>query len=416
MPDKFFPIKTDTACQLKWNWSTLYLYDAKTASCHRAGVGDLTSEKFENFHNTEKKQQERRLMLQGQWPVESCRYCRKIEESGGFSDRMLHLNVPNMAPKELDSDPTAVNVTPTILEVFFDNTCNLSCVYCFPELSSKINQEYNNFGPLKLQGVELKSITKNENYSALLEKFWTWMDKNSLDLRRFNVLGGEPFYQNEFYKLIDYIDRKPHPDLELGIVTNLMIAPDKLEEIINKFKSLLSRKHLKRVDLSCSIDCWGKEQEYVRYGINLNTWEKNFESLLSYKWLTLNINQTISVLTIKTMPELLKKLEQWRKRRRIGHFFSAVTPHPLYLMPHIMGPGVFDTDFEHIVELMPNLTEQDLYAISCMQGIKQRIEFAEPNVIEKSNLKLFLDENDRRRGTNWKDTFPWLVKELDNVV
>lgn len=416
MSDKFFPIKSSTACQLKWNWSTLYLHDAKTASCHRTGIGTITPENFNDFHNTEKKQQERQMMLQGQWPQESCHYCREIEESGGFSDRMLHLNVPNMTPPELDTNPTAVKVSPTLLEVFFDNTCNLSCLYCLPELSSKINQEYAKFGTFVSHGIELKTLPKNDNYGLLLDEFWKWMYNNSLTLRRFHVLGGEPFYQSEFYKLIDYIEQTPHPDLELCVVTNLMVPFDKLKAMIDKFKSLLARKHLKRVDLTCSIDCWGAEQEYVRFGIDLDTWEKNFEFLLNHKWLTLNINQSISVLTIKTMPALLKKLVAWRQQHRVGHFFSVVSPQPSYLMPHIMGPEVFDQDFDMIVELMPNITNQDQHAVSYMQGIQKQIESAEPNLIEKTKLKIFLDEKDRRRGTDWQKTFPWLVKELDNVV
>ena len=32
---KYFPIKTSTACQLKWAWSTVILQTAVTQSCHR---------------------------------------------------------------------------------------------------------------------------------------------------------------------------------------------------------------------------------------------------------------------------------------------------------------------------------------------------------------------------------------------
>jgi len=416
MSGKYFPIKTATACQLKWNWSTLYLHGGTTASCHRTGWGKLTPENFESFHNTEKKQQERRMMLDGKWPTESCHYCREIEESGGFSDRMLHLQIPDMSPPELDQDPTLVSVTPTILEVFFNNTCNLSCLYCIPELSSKIHQEHVKFGNFESHGVRLLPAPRDDNYSILLGKFWKWMDANSLNLRRFNVLGGEPFYQEEFYRLIDYIEQKPHPDLELGIITNLMVSEDKLRKLIDRLKILLAKRHLRRVDLTCSIDCWGPEQEYVRHGLDLDTWERNFEFLLENKWLTIHINQTISVLTIKSMPALLEKLIIWRQQRPVGHFFSSISFEPRYLMPHIMGPGVFDKDFDSIIALMPDETDQDRAAISYMKGIRDRIEHAKPDQDEKRNLKIFLDEKDRRRGNNWREIFPWLTKEIDDVV
>ena len=140
MSNQYFPIKTDTACQLKWNWSTIRLYNGITSSCHRV-EGDLIGiENFDNFHNTPKKLSDRKLMLQGQWPKGGCEYCQQIEKSGGTSDRQFHLAIPNMTPPELESNPEAIEVTPRILEVYFDNVCNMSCLYCWAGFSSKIQQ------------------------------------------------------------------------------------------------------------------------------------------------------------------------------------------------------------------------------------------------------------------------------------
>lgn len=414
MPDKFFPIKTDTACQLKWSWSTLYLSNGQTASCHRTGWGEINKTNFDQFHNTEKKLKERQDMLAGKWPEQSCQYCKKIEQAGGTSDRKLHLLIPNQYPQELDIDPTAISVNPTVLEVFVNNVCNLSCLYCLPGLSSKINQENIKFGRFEKNGVILEA--ENNQSLELIEKFWEWMKNKSLGLKRFNILGGEPFYQTEFYQLLDYFETTAHPNLELGIVTNLAIASTKLEAICERFKKLLTNKKLKRIDITCSIDCWGAEQEYVRYGLDLLQWEKNFEYLLTKKWITLNINQTISVLTIKTMPELLSKLQEWRKIRTVGHFFSAVSPGPSYMIPTIMGKDVFKLDFEKILSKMPDNTQQYKIAKEYMQGIINEVNQSQTNIVEISKLKTYLDEKDRRRGTSWQTVFPWLAKELEYVV
>lgn len=413
MVDKFFPIKTQTACQLKWSWSTLYLSQGQTASCHRTGWGKLNKENFDQFHNTDKKLQERKDMLLGQWPEHSCHYCRKIEQAGGFSDRNLHLLIPNQYPDELDTDPGAIHIEPSILEVYFNNVCNLSCLYCKPGLSSKINQENIKFGRFDKHGVVLE---EDINQSAeLIEKFWNWMNRESANLKRLNVLGGEPFYQTEFYKLLDYFENTAHPNLELGIVTNLEIHTTKLKNVCEQFKKLLANKKLKRVDITCSIDCWGAEQEYVRYGLNLSQWEKNFEYLLSQKWITLNINQTISVLTIKTMPTLLLKLQDWRKKRPVGHFFSTVSPGPSYLIPTILGKDVFQSDFDQIISYMPENDNQLKTAKSYMQGIELELAQSKVNVSELFKLQIFLNEKDRRRGTNWKTTFPWLLEFCNQI-
>ena len=411
MASRLFPIRTTTSCQLKWNWSTLYLHQARTASCHRTAWSNFSSETFDSFHNTPIKIQDREAMLAGQWPEHSCAYCKNIEQVGGTSDRHIHMDHPNRVPVELDTNPVATHVTPTVLEVYFNNTCNLGCLYCIPELSSKINQENTKFGKFNSQGVVLEPVTLHNQHSEIIEKFWQWMQVNSQGLTRLHVLGGEPFYQKEFDRCLEYFDRVAHPALELNIVTNLMIDHSKLSSYIKKFKELLSKRHLKRIDITCSIDCAGPEQEFVRWGMDMDRWQHNFDLLQQHKWLTLNINQTISVLTIKTMPTLINWLAAWRQRRPIGHFFSVVSPQPSYMDPSILGPGVFDREFENVLSLMPDDVSKQY-----MAGIFKAVQNSSKNPGEMLKLKTFLNEKDRRRGTNWKQVFPWLAKELEHVV
>jgi hypothetical protein len=58
-----FPISTKTACQSKWTWSTIYLNQLSTASCHRVNPVPFALEDFDNFHNVPKKLADRQLML-----------------------------------------------------------------------------------------------------------------------------------------------------------------------------------------------------------------------------------------------------------------------------------------------------------------------------------------------------------------
>jgi len=413
---KYFPIKTETACQLKWNWSTLYLYSGTTASCHRTAYSAISAESFDNFHNTEKKQQHRLSMLKGQWPQDGCGYCKDLEDAGEFSDRLLHLTIPDQSPVELDTDPAALVVDPTILEVYFNNTCNLSCLYCSPTLSSKINSENKKFGKFESNGIKISAVDKNADHAIMIDKFWQWMQQHSTKLKRLNILGGEPLYQTEFYHCLDYLENSKHPDLVLNIVTNLMISNDKLTELIERFKLLLAKRKIKRLDITCSIDCWGKEQEFVRHGLDLALWERNFELLLKQKWITLNINQTITMLTIKTMPALLEKLSSWRTQHKIGHYFSVATPEPAYLVPAVLGSGVFDNDFEKIIQLMPSDTEQDLSARQYMTVIAEQVKQSQIDCVELKKCVTYLDEMDRRRNTNWRTLFPWLTEFEQYVV
>lgn len=417
MNNTYFPIETSTSCQLKWNWSTIRLYNGTTSSCHRVDSDLLTPETFENFHNTPKKLADRQLMLQGKWPKGGCEYCKNIEDAGGSSDRLFHLSIPNMTPPELAVDPTTTTVTPQIVEVYFDNTCNMKCLYCWDGFSSQIHAENLKFGRFEKQGVIIdNSVRLVDTKKQLTESFWQWMKKNHNNIKRFHVLGGEPFYQDQFDTCLNFLKEHPSPELEFNIVSNLKVATHKLETFLNTIHELVKQRKIKRFDLTASIDCFGPEQEYVRNGLNVEQWMKNFKLVADQSWIVLNINQTLSGLTIKTVPELLKFINKIRSQREIGHYFSTVVMTHECLHPGIFGPDFFSTDFDAILAEMPNDTWQQQEARKYMLGIKSQVESCDRNDTKIKQLIVLLDEIDRRRNSNWRQVFSWLEKEIQHVV
>ena len=406
MSEKFFPIRTETSCQLKWNWSTIFLNTGTTRSCCRTGESELTAENFQDFHNTPIKLADRTSMLNGEWPKNNCGYCKDIEAVGGASDRTRHLTIPSLVPIELETNPTAIHIDPTIVEVYFSNACNLGCVYCSAQLSSTIEAEDRKFG----------ALTTENHFKDLVPYFWDWFSTGFSKVKRLHILGGEPLYQKEFDKLLDMIDQYPNPDCELNIVTNLMVSTERLQAYVDRFKELLVARKIKRVDITCSIDCGGPEQEYVRYGFNWRQWGENFQLLMKQRWLYLTINQTISALTIKTMPEFLEKFAGWRKNRKIGHWFSGIYPGPSYMKAEIFGNLEFVEDAKKVLQLLSRATEEDQIAYDYMAGIFAQILAASPNYNEIAKLIVFLDEKDRRRGTSWPELFPWLERYRKYVV
>jgi organic radical activating enzyme len=417
MPPSYFPIKTDTACQLKWNWSTVSLYNSSSSSCHRASIDNINVENFDEFHNTPLKIKARNLMLDNQWPSGGCEYCQKIESAGGSSDRMFHLSIPDQYPPELDIDPNAVYVSPKILEVYFDNVCNMSCVYCWDGFSSKIQTENLKFGTFEKSGIVIENKANRSNdIDQLTLKLWSWLEKNHLTLNRFHVLGGEPFYQPQFLSCLDFFNKHPSPNLEFNVISNIMIKFERLTDYVDRVKTLVEEKKIKRFDLTVSIDCFGAEQEYVRHGIDLDIWRKNFEYLVSQDWICLNINQTITGLTIKTMPELIQYINRFKKHREIGHYFSVVVFSHECLHPGIFGPDFFSQDFDKILNQMRQESWQEKQAFAYMTGIKSLIESCKPQPEKIKQLVVLLDEIDRRRNLNWRNVFPWLEEEVKNVV
>lgn len=417
MSQRYFPIHTETACQLKWTWSTVRLFNGITNSCHRVESDTISADSFDQFHNTPKKISDRSLMLQGQWPTGGCEYCQLIEQAGGHSDRMLHLDIPDLSPPELDHDLQAVRVSPRILEVYFDNLCNMACLYCTNTASSRIDYENRQHGVFDRDGVVIKNdADRAPDFATLEQALWQWLPDHAHTLKRLHVLGGEPLYQPQFDRCLDFFEANPCPGLELNVVSNLMINPERFSGILTRIRSLLAQRKLARFDLTASIDSFGPEQEYVRYGLDLEVWRKNFEQAVDQRWIYLNINQVLSVLTLQQVPDLLQYINQHRQTRPIHHHFGTpVTPHD-FLHPAIFGSGYFDSVFDQILEAMPTDTDQQRTACDYMLGIQSQINAGNRNQLAIDRLAVYLDEIDRRRGLDWRRTFTWLAKEIKHVV
>lgn len=407
-----FPIRTKTACQSKWTWSTIYLNSLSTASCHRVmPVGfDLTD--FDNFHNIPKKLSDRRLMLEGQWPTGGCEYCRVIEDSGGWSDRRHNLDIRDLTPPELEDDSTAIDVTPRIVEIFAQNTCNLSCTYCDGSLSSKIEQENRKFGNFNRHGVKIPVIDVPQSTVEYFEAFIRWLDNNIHHLRRLHLLGGETFIQHDLMdRVLSIIEHKPNPKLQLCVFSNLNV-PDRYWDLyINRIHDLQKAGHIQVFDLTASIDCWDTEAEYARFGLDLAKFEQRFAWAADQdpSWLRLNANQTVTCLTMRTMPELIDKIRFYSKNRHIGHYFQFYTGPQMFQHPNIFAYDFWARDFERIYQAMPTDTNEQREAISRMQGMESYLKtFHTNNWPEIQKLHVLLDELDRRRGTDWRSVFPYL--------
>lgn len=427
-----FPIKVEPACLLKWNWSTIYFNSGSTASCHRTEKYAIDPGNFSNFHNVPEKIRDRQAMLDGQWPGHGCEYCRNVEQAGGISDRQYQLKLqgdPCQHPPELNTDPAATEITPTILEVYFTNTCNMACIYCGPQFSSKWENENRKFKSNFVNAntaFNVQSSFNNPHYNKMTSALWDYLVEKDryLTLRRFHILGGEPFLLDEMDDVINFWDKHKNIDLVISVITNLNIPHKRFKQYMEKFKQLIIDRKIWKIQITASLDAWGKEQEYTRYGLDLSLWEKNFDFLVDQPWVTLSINSAISALTIKQMPALIEKINQWNSLRGTEirtddnvfgepiHYSFNTTGS--YDNPYIFGKDIFDQDFNKILQLMSDKTETDRAVKLQIQSIADTLKKSLKDENKIKDLKNYLTLLDQRRNTNWKQTFPWLVDILPN--
>ena len=376
----------------------------------------LTINSFDSFHNTPRKVAHRKKMRQGEWPGEGCEYCKKIEDAGGTSDRMFQLeSMTHKVPEELDIDPNADVVNPTLLEVYFSNLCNMACLYCGSYFSSVWEAENKKHGNFSYKSIKLENYvdTSVDEYKQLVDKLFDWLDKNYKSLQVFQILGGEPFYQTEeVNRVIDFFDSHPSPSLSISFISNLKVAPSRFQTVLDKFIKLKEENKIGSINITGSLDSWGKEAEYVRYGLDLNEFTTNFEYMLD-KPIVVCINSAINSLGIKAMPEFVEKINYWNSFRssheQIYWAFMTVQP-PETLRPDIFAENFFEKDFEKIISLFPENNEYQKQSKEHMIGIAKQIASTPRDGEKIETLKIYLDEIDRRRNTNWREIFPWLIE------
>lgn len=405
-------IHKEMPCASKWRWSTIRLYQNQTNSCHRTTTDQIPDD-FDSFHNTPIKKRTRELMLKGQWPGYGCDYCKNIEKAGGVSDRNDFNNIvtEQEVPIEVFSDPTRTELTPTLIEIYFSNLCNMSCIYCDGNYSTTWNDEERRFNGYSTnpEFFERYTVFDQDRYRNLVEKMFSWLDRNYHHLTDLHILGGEPFIQDEAFRLIDFMETRSDSRLQnLLFSTNLKIENVRFRKALDQLMRLNDTGKIRNIVINPSIDCWGPEIEYIRTGLNMARWEENFSMLVSeYEPLTVNLHCTMTSLSIKSMDRLTNLVNNYnanRHKNKATVSFSIVDGRN-FLHPGIFPRGFFDSDFDRIMQ-----TFDDPVSKERLSGLQLFINDCQPRPDLVTKLKRFLTIIDERRGLDWRKTFEWLER------
>ena len=417
------PIQSDLQCRLKWAHSTVFLTKGTTASCHRVNH-DKIPDNFD-FHNTPEKLLARQKMLDNVWPEKGCEHCRVIEDAGGMSDRMLHLDGPFAphSPPELLDNPQAVHVSPSELEIYFSNNCNLSCIYCGEHFSSTWQSENTKFGHIDIvtEGVSY-DVYHDYTELSLTEKMFSWLEENLKSLRRLYILGGEPFKQPQSDRLIDLLSTQHNPDLNVTFFSNLSVDHNKTISRLNKIQKLIEDNNICSAKITGSIDCWGAEAEYVRFGLDIELFEQNMRYIFQNTDISSGINICWMPLTTFTMPDLIEKANEWNEwiitnrgkdDYQIVHNSLMQAAGRPYVHPSIFGPKILDWGYNDAIDKLQDFDEDIIISSKeYYRGIATSIEKSTPDKKLQKQFHIYLTELDKRRGTNYKELFPVIYDEI----
>ena len=435
---------SSSMCLAKWLQVSLHLTTGQTHSCYHPPVHSIDREELlkdvSALHNTKQKKRERALMLKGKRP-EGCSYCWKIEDSGKhYSDRHYRSLEPWAISRfdEVVQNGSEKSIIPSYVEVNFNQACQFKCSYCSPHLSTAWMDEIVKYGPYptkkahndisQLKKINLWPIPAKEN-NPYVEAFWKWWPELYPKLKVFRMTGGEPLIDHNTYRVLDYIQKQAHPGLELAITSNLCPPKKMMTRFQKSLKEILDHKKIFRFMIFPSIDTWGKQAEYIRYGLNTAEFEQNVQLLLKETpQLLISFIVTVNALSPFNLKQLLEKILEWQKEsyylyhcnyRRIFldlPFLRAPAWQSLTVLPQGMAEPYFRSCLDFMEKNKVNLSKEKYYGFSDFQinKMKRLIDLSKQEI--DSNLKKeaqvnfykFFKEHDRRRQTDLVKTFPEL--------
>jgi sulfatase maturation enzyme AslB (radical SAM superfamily) len=272
----------------------------------------------------------RRLMMNGQWPA-ACERCHQSEDAGSISVRELINRESNETQANLlqrtAPDGTLEHPAVRFADIRLGNICNLTCRMCGPVASNQWAPHYNQVQPeayrapqQELEILGQSNWVKHEPVTWLLEQCLPTVD-------RLHFAGGEPLIIPELVSALEQcIQSGRAGQIELTFNTNLTVLPKRVTDLWHHFRS---------VGLLCSVDGFGRVNDYIRrpsrwadIDRNLHLLDEHYDEWkISFAFLS----STVQILNVLDIRDLFSYL------RTTG--FSKIAPipqlAPLFYPPYL---------------------------------------------------------------------------------
>lgn len=348
-------------CSKRWNFPSINLSTRMVRTCCRAygpvvSKDDLKKMGTSVFLNHPYMQEGRRLMLEGMYQ-EDCKGCYFADDSGAngfrtpFNESVKDLStayktssqdfLENIVKK--DTEQYLKTSSAKELEVNLGNLCDLMCIYCDGNYSSRIEAEEKKHNLHTTDDRINSSIDEN---SDLVKNFWQWLEEEGIhDLHCIHLLGGEPLFNSYIYtffeKLNDiYVRQKITQRISINIFSNL-----NNETSIKKFlQAVFSLNKNIEIVIYFSNEAYGKRSEIIRYGLNWDRAVQNINSIIDCKKVRLAFAPTFNLLSLSSTLDYFKFIQTLRGKVEYDFCIGDnIVSSPEWQSPFILTP--FYTDY-----------------------------------------------------------------------
>lgn len=376
----------NTFCILPW----IHLFASTTGTLRPCCVSTefdyrykIHKDGIKEYWNSQHMKDLRLSLLNGEKP-NICETCWDKERRGDTHSKRLgelriwadRINIDELINSTLADGTVDDNIVSYDLRL--GNLCNLKCVMCNPNSSSKwledkdILGKYVNTGFSKHSLPNLKWPEQNQ--------LWDYLNENASSIRLLHFAGGEPLLHKKHYVLLNSLVEQGYSSkISLKYNTNITHLPDQLFNLWNKFK---------HVQVWCSIDAYGDLNEYIRYP---SKWQ-DIENALKLLDETddnvqIRVNTAISALNIEFIPELYNYINSG-KFKKVGlapwqdtvHIAPDVVYHPPHLnvrvLPTSAKEKITNIINEHLLTVTNAQYKQQMqYVLSYMNAEDWHVQY-----------------------------------------
>lgn len=351
--------------------------------------------------------------------VTNCSQCYN-DESGGVNSHRIQSNefyyktYQEDVDRALDSvsEDGTMNIDPFTLDIRAGNTCNLKCVMCRPNESSKWLPDAKRIlsvtksDELKIDWNIKASINTKDFTWVEREEFWDDFKELVPGLKEIIFGGGEPFLSKSINNLIQYmVDTEHSKHIKIRFHTNGTNIPESFWPLVEKFRE---------IEMIFSIDGFGDQNYYVRYPAEWEEVVKNLWLSDASKAKTMVLYSLHSLSMLNVVDFYRWRLEQPFKNVNSIPLVLGRVYNPTYLNPQGLPQTVKDAIVKKITDFIAEYKDKydPWYFDSLAANAKWILEFGFSN---HRTLDEYIKNLDEVRGTSFETTYPELHQLLKDA-
>jgi hypothetical protein len=230
--------------------------------------------------------------------------------------------------------------------------------------------------------------------------------------------------------VLDFIINEPNPnrELKLAINSNLGVPDSLIDKFIEKIKRIEDEGRVKEIVIFTSTDTWGKQAEYIRTGLEFNRFWNNVNKILTLcPRVVVTFMVTYNALSVFNYDRLIHNVYKLKTEYASTDRYwnsavfldSSYLRHPEHQTVQIL-PYDFCNNILNQTKLItyyasPSFDSSHIgYADVEVQKVKRIYDWmispqdTQKQMKNRSNFYKYFSEHDKRRGTNFVETFPEL--------